>query len=157
MGVMFSKVTLTADNGSVTTLLCSGLPKDHYDLEDWTNYQKFMSDNLDSKSVKAEVDTISTAKARFISLTFTRSPRLPAEANSSFIIPMCIGREALSFRFIRHCCQSGKQRPKTGRCRKFLKLFSLRGQSLFEAAYPIHQQDVLRYAETDLRNRFRAC
>ena len=57
MSVMFSKVTLTADNGSVATLLCSGEPKDHYDLEDWTIYQKFMSDNLNSKSVKAEVDT----------------------------------------------------------------------------------------------------
>ena len=57
MSVMFSSVTLTADNGSVATLLCSGSPKDHYDLEDWTIYQKFMSDNLDSKSVKAEVDT----------------------------------------------------------------------------------------------------
>ena len=57
MSVMFSKVTLTADNGSAATLLCSGSPKDQYDLEDWTNYQKFMLDNLDSKSVKAEVDT----------------------------------------------------------------------------------------------------
>ena len=35
---MFSKVTLTADNGSAATLLCSGSPKDHYDLEDWTIY-----------------------------------------------------------------------------------------------------------------------
>ena len=57
MSVMFSKVTLTADNGSAATLLCSGSPKDHYDLEDWTIYQKFMSDNLNSKSVKAKVDT----------------------------------------------------------------------------------------------------
>ena len=57
MSVMFSRVTLTADNGNTATLLCSGSPKDHYDLEDWTIYQKFMSDNLDSKSVKAEVDT----------------------------------------------------------------------------------------------------
>ena len=56
MSVMFSKVTLTADNGSAATLLCSGSPKDHYDLEDWTIYQKFMSDNLNSKSVKADVD-----------------------------------------------------------------------------------------------------
>ena len=57
MSVMFTKVTLTADNGSAATLLCSGSPKDHYDLEDWTIYQKFMSDNLNSKSVKAKVDT----------------------------------------------------------------------------------------------------
>ena len=57
MAVMFSKVKLTADNGSTATLLCSGCPKDHYDLEDWTIYQKFMSDNLHSTSVKAEVET----------------------------------------------------------------------------------------------------
>ena len=57
MSVMFSKVTLTADNGSVATLLCSGSPKDQYDLENWTIYQKFMSDNLGSNSVKAVVDT----------------------------------------------------------------------------------------------------
>ena len=57
MAVMFSKVRLTADNGSTATLLCSGCPKDQYDLEDWTIYQKFMSDNIHSKSVKAEVET----------------------------------------------------------------------------------------------------
>ena len=54
---MFSKVTLTADNGNTASLLCSGCPHDNYDLEDWTIYQKFMSDNLNSKSVKADVDT----------------------------------------------------------------------------------------------------
>ena len=40
MSVMFSKVTLTADNGNTATLLCSGSPKDHYDLEDWTKPQQ---------------------------------------------------------------------------------------------------------------------
>lgn len=54
MSVMFSKVTLTADNGSAATLLCSGSPKDHYDLEDWTIYQKFMSDNRNRRSQDIE-------------------------------------------------------------------------------------------------------
>lgn len=57
MSVMFSKVTLTADNGNTASLLCSGFPRDNYDLEDWTIYQKFMSDNLGCESVKAEVET----------------------------------------------------------------------------------------------------
>ena len=57
MSVMFSKVTLTADNGNTVSLLCSGCPHDNYDLEDWTIYQKFMSDNLGCESVKAEVET----------------------------------------------------------------------------------------------------
>ena len=46
MAVLFSKVKLIADNGCNATLLCSGCPRDNYDLEDWTIYQKFMSDNL---------------------------------------------------------------------------------------------------------------
>ena len=57
MAVLFSKVKLIADNGCNATLLCSGCPRDNYDLEDWTIYQKFMSDNLHCKSVKAEVET----------------------------------------------------------------------------------------------------
>ncbi len=57
MSVMFSKVTLTADNGNTASLLCSGCPRDNYDLEDWTIYQKFMSDNLGCESVKSEVET----------------------------------------------------------------------------------------------------
>ena len=57
MSVMFSKVTLTADNGNTASLLCSDCPHDNYDLEDWTIYQKFMSDNLGCESVKAEVET----------------------------------------------------------------------------------------------------
>ena len=93
MSVMFSRVTLTADNGNTATLLCSGSPKDHYDLEDWTIYQKFMSDNLDS------IPT-SMAKARSLSPTFMRSPRLPAEVKSSLLTPMCIGRAVRSSWFI---------------------------------------------------------
>ena len=62
MSVMFSKVTLTADNGSAATLLCSGSPKDHYDLEDWTIYQKFM--HLRGRCVHRQRRTISFASRR---------------------------------------------------------------------------------------------
>ena len=57
MSVMFSKVKLIADNGNTAVLLCSGCPRDNYDLEDWMIYQKFVSDNLHCKSVNAEVET----------------------------------------------------------------------------------------------------
>ena len=57
MAVQFSKVTLTADNGNTSAFLCSGCPINTSDLAGWTAYQRFMSDNLDCKSVKAEVQT----------------------------------------------------------------------------------------------------
>ena len=57
MAVQFSKVTLTADNGNTASFLCSGCPINTSDLADWTAYQRFMSDNHDCKSVKAEVET----------------------------------------------------------------------------------------------------
>ena len=57
MALLFSKVTLTAENGNTASLLCPGCPKDGSDLEDWIIYQKFMSDNLNSRSIKAGVDT----------------------------------------------------------------------------------------------------
>lgn len=38
MAVLFSKVTLTADNGNSTQLLCGGIPTNNYDLEDWLIY-----------------------------------------------------------------------------------------------------------------------
>ena len=57
MAVLFSKVTLTADNGNTASFLCSGCPVNTSDLAGWTAYQKFMSDNHGCNSVKAEVDT----------------------------------------------------------------------------------------------------
>lgn len=57
MSVMFSKVTLTADNGNTASLLCSGSPKNCSELEDWTAYQNFISDNCNSRSIKAAVET----------------------------------------------------------------------------------------------------
>lgn len=55
MAILFSKVNLTADNGNKAELLCSGVPKSNYDLEDWLIYQKFICDNMDASEIKAEV------------------------------------------------------------------------------------------------------
>lgn len=55
MAILFSKVNLTADNGNKAELLCSGVPKSNYDLEDWLIYQKFICDNMDASKIKAEV------------------------------------------------------------------------------------------------------
>ena len=57
MAILFSKATLTAENGNTAQLLCSGIPKNHYDLEDWLIYQKFICDNLDCRQIKAEVES----------------------------------------------------------------------------------------------------
>ena len=57
MAVQFSKVTLTADNGNTVSFLCSGCPINTSDLAGWTKYQRFMSDNHDCQSIKADVDT----------------------------------------------------------------------------------------------------
>ena len=49
MAILFSKVTLTADNGNTAQLLCGGIPTSNYDLEDWLIYQKFICDNISSR------------------------------------------------------------------------------------------------------------
>ena len=48
MAVLFSAVTLTADNNQVE-FLAAGIPRDSDDLEGWTAYENFM-DELDSGS-----------------------------------------------------------------------------------------------------------
>ena len=53
MAVLFSKVTLTADNGNTAQLLCGGIPTSNYDLEDWLIYQKFICDNMSCREIKA--------------------------------------------------------------------------------------------------------
>ena len=55
MGVLFSKVHLTADNGSTEEFLCAGIPEEEADLEDWTAYQDFLEDNPDAEYLTAEV------------------------------------------------------------------------------------------------------
>lgn len=57
MAILFSKVNLTADNGNKAELLCSGVPKSNYDLEDWLIYQKFICDNMDASKIKADVQS----------------------------------------------------------------------------------------------------
>ena len=47
MAVLFSAVTLTADNNQVE-FLAAGIPRDADDLEGWTAYENFM-DELDSE------------------------------------------------------------------------------------------------------------
>lgn len=47
MAVLFSAVTLTADNNQVE-FLAAGIPRDSDDLEGWTAYENFM-DELDSE------------------------------------------------------------------------------------------------------------
>ena len=47
MAVLFSAVTLTADNNQVE-FLAAGVPRDADDLEGWTAYENFV-DELDSE------------------------------------------------------------------------------------------------------------
>lgn len=47
MAVLFSAVTLTADNNQAE-FLATGIPRDSDDLEGWTAYENFM-DELDSE------------------------------------------------------------------------------------------------------------
>ena len=58
MALLFSKVTLTADNGNTAQLLCGGIPTTNFDLEDWLIYQKFICDNTDCRAIKAKVDSV---------------------------------------------------------------------------------------------------
>lgn len=55
MAVLFSHITLSADNGSTETFLCSGIPEKAEDLEDWTAYSNFLEDNPDIESIDVEV------------------------------------------------------------------------------------------------------
>lgn len=47
MAVLFSAITLTADNNQVE-FFAAGIPRDSDDLEGWTAYEDFM-DELDSE------------------------------------------------------------------------------------------------------------
>ncbi len=57
MGLLFSKVKLSADNGSTEELLCSGIPTCESDLEDWKLYSNFLEDNTDAEFIDVEVDS----------------------------------------------------------------------------------------------------
>lgn len=45
MAVLFSHVTISAENGSADSFLCGGIPDSESDLENLTAYQNFLEDN----------------------------------------------------------------------------------------------------------------
>lgn len=55
MAVLFSQVTVSADNGSKESFLCSGIPKREANLKNWIKYQNFMKDNPDAETVEVNV------------------------------------------------------------------------------------------------------
>ena len=55
MAVLFSHITLSADNGSADTFLCGGIPDKAEDFENWTTYQNFLEDNPEIESIDVEV------------------------------------------------------------------------------------------------------
>ena len=55
MAVLFSHITLSADNGSTETFLCGGIPENEDGLENWTAYQNFLEDNPEIESIDVEV------------------------------------------------------------------------------------------------------
>ena len=55
MAVLFSHITLSADNGSTETFLCGGIPDKESDFENLTAYQNFLVDNPEIESIDVEV------------------------------------------------------------------------------------------------------
>jgi len=55
MAVLFSHITLSADNGSTETFLCSGIPETESGLENWKTYQDFLEDNPKIESINVAV------------------------------------------------------------------------------------------------------
>ena len=55
MAVLFSKVTVSADNGAKESFLCGGIPKREDHLKNWIKYQNFMKDNTDTGKVEVNV------------------------------------------------------------------------------------------------------
>lgn len=54
MSKLFSKVTLTADNGSTDEFFCNGIVNCEEDLENVDAYEEFLEDNLDAESIEVE-------------------------------------------------------------------------------------------------------
>ena len=52
--MLFSKVTLTADNGSTDEILCSGIVNCEEDLENADLYNEFLEDNPDAESIEVD-------------------------------------------------------------------------------------------------------
>lgn len=57
--MLFSKVTLTADNGSTDEFLCSGIVNSEEDLENADLYNEFLEDNSDAESIEVNAKAYS--------------------------------------------------------------------------------------------------
>ena len=55
MAVLFSHITISADNGSTETFLFGGIPDKESDFENLTAYQNFLEDNPEIESIDVEV------------------------------------------------------------------------------------------------------
>lgn len=55
MAVLFSHITISADNGSTETFLCGGIPDKESDFDNLTAYQNFLEDNPEIESIDVEV------------------------------------------------------------------------------------------------------
>ena len=55
MAVLFSHITISADNGSTETFLCGGIPDKESDFDNLTAYQNLLEDNPEIESIDVEV------------------------------------------------------------------------------------------------------
>ena len=63
MAVLFSAVTLSADNNQVE-FLTAGIPRDADDLEGWAAFEDFMDELASEQEVGVHVEAFSTARAK---------------------------------------------------------------------------------------------
>lgn len=98
MAVLFSAVTLTADNNQVE-FLAAGIPREADDLEGWTAYENFM-DELDSEQeVNVHVEDYlygdgETFKATPEEVTYLK---MRADADEEFLNDHCDNIEDSDF------------------------------------------------------------
>ena len=57
MSLLFSQVTLTADNNAETEFLVGGIPRDTDDLEGWTGYENFVDEVDKIAEINAHIET----------------------------------------------------------------------------------------------------
>ena len=120
MAVLFSAVTLTADNNQVE-FLAAGIPRDADDLEGWTAYENFM-DELDSEQeVSVHVEAYLYGEGE----TFKATPeevayfKMRADADEEFLHDHCDNIEDADFTIHWTSCtewswsyDSRKERPQ---------------------------------------------
>ena len=98
MAVLFSAVTLTADNNQVV-FFAAGIPRDAKDLEGWTAYENFM-DELDSdQEVGAHVEAYLYGESEIVKASFPEVVYLTMRynADSRFLQNHCKRIENLDF------------------------------------------------------------